>query len=240
MGQRTNGCTEADILRAAGQDGVVTLRAPDGMHIEVHRCLGKLGFTYFDSDRILQNKSVIAVSGVSVNIPHIDDLFPYICYHHTGHYWSRLHWLADLDAIIRHPTFNTAQALASARRYRLHETVEACLELNRLSSNVDGWDNDASRTHGKQLLRVCLKNLDCAIGLELEMRRSIYWGWFAFKWQRDVPTAWHIFTQKVRELFSTPGFSHNQPPKKWGGSIATAIRRVTKYIVRATHRKEIT
>ena len=147
-GHSTNRCSEDDIANVLRQEDVVTLCSPDGVHIEVHRCLGKDGFTYFGTGKILRNKSAIAIGGVSLNIPHINDLFPYICYHHTGHYWSRLHWLADLDGMVCHPSFNETQALASAKEYNLYETVEACLALNRLSSHVDSWESDALPTPG--------------------------------------------------------------------------------------------
>ena len=236
MGQRTNRCSGADIVSTLRQDGAVTLHSSDGVNIELHESLGKDGFTYFDSDKILRNKYAILIGGISLNMLHINDLFPYICYHHTGHYWSRLHWLADLDAIICHPNFNVAHALASARQYRLHETVDACLALNRLSSDVDGWDNDDPPAPGEQLLRACLKNLDGGNGAELDMRRSIYSGWFAFKWQRNAATSSHIFTQKIRQLFRVSRL-HDKRREIGGGSLATPIRRITKYIGRATRRK---
>lgn len=237
MGQSASHCSEADIFSILLQEGAVTLHSPDGIPIELHKCLGKDGFTYFSSDKILRNKCVISIGGMPSNMLHINDLFPYICYHHSGHYWSRLHWLADLDAMISHPSFSATDVLASAKQYRLQETIEACLALNRLSSDVEGWDNGASPERGKQLLRACLTNLAGGIDVEFDMRRSIYAGWFAFEWQRTTTTSWQIITQKIRQLFSSSGFSHNQRRKMGGVNLATPIHRITKYIFRTRHRK---
>ena len=237
-GQRANRCSEADIVRTLRQQSEVTLRSPEGVSVEVHCCLGKDGFAYFDSDHMLRNKVSIVAGGISLNMLHINDLFAYICYHHTGHYWSRLHWLADLDAIMHHPSFNNIDILTSAKQYRMQETVEACIALNQLSSDLEGWDSDNPAGRGKQLLRACLKNLEGGMSEELNMRKGIYIGGFAFKWQRRSATSRQIFIQKMRKQFEVFGFALHFRQKVNFKSLEDLILRISKDTFRAIYRRD--
>jgi len=156
---------ERDLRAVLRYSQVVTLISPLNVHIEVHRNVDR-NMGIFDSKALLGDVDEINFGECRMNVLPTDVLFSYVCYHNTQHTWSRLHWLADLDAIIRHPTFNVELAIMYSRRLGLQQLAEACLRLNALSANPEAREKVQTEGHAVDLLELCLMNLGGDIDLE--------------------------------------------------------------------------
>jgi len=103
---------------------VITLVTPENIVIEVHRNIDKrLGI--FEADEVLERRETFSYQGTEFGVMPTADLFCYVCYHNTRHIWSRLHWVADLDAMISHPSFDKNTVLARADALGLRTNIEA-------------------------------------------------------------------------------------------------------------------
>ncbi len=166
---------------------VVTLMSPRGVAVEVHSRIDNIG-TVYDSRALIEGTESVRVGSAEVSVMPTDELFVYICWHHTKHFWSRLHWLVDLDAIQRHPSFDRQRAIACAERHGLSSTVEVCLEMADIlgSPDPDLYDHQDERL--ATLLHHALQAMqgDSTVEHELGKRKST--PDFAFRWQAD---RWH-------------------------------------------------
>lgn len=106
----------------------VGLLSPQGILVEVHSRID-LAADAFPVRSLLRRAEAVPIAGGSVPAPATDDLFPYICYHHSRHLWSRMHWLADLTAIRTHPSFDADRVRHRAREQGVLRLVETCLGL---------------------------------------------------------------------------------------------------------------
>lgn len=111
------------------------LKSPHGVIVEFSTALEKRG-RRFPTAEMLQIAEPFEREGTRLRALPLATLFPYLCLHHTRHGWARLHWLADLDAVVRHADFNRAKVLAEARSRGLASTVEAALDLHEIAGDV--------------------------------------------------------------------------------------------------------
>ena len=135
------------------------LVGPDQVLIEVHRRLGKVS-VLFDLNLALETTEEIELSGVRMQTLAKSIHFVYLCYHHARHFWSHLHWLADLDAMIRSSDFDRVQINKIADSLGIQPTIDAALDFHKLISDPELWDQAGlSETGGGQFLKACLVNL---------------------------------------------------------------------------------
>ncbi len=182
-----------DMAAAARYRPVLCLRGPRGAPIEVHHRLDKSGQIY-DSGQLLRQARTIQVQGQSLPVLPADDLFVYLCLHHTRHRWARLHWLADLDALMRHPEFDLDAVLARAGQLGVASTVQASINLQQVLARP-GPSHDTGLDHPtRSLLRVALVCMDGGQAAESASLREVrgYLRDFAFTWQ----TGWR---QRMRD-----------------------------------------
>ncbi|WP_458526771.1 nucleotidyltransferase domain-containing protein [Onishia taeanensis] len=170
---------------------VITLVDPRGIKVEVHTSLNKT-IHLFSNAALLKERELIETEGCPLWVMPTADLFVYICLHHTRHYWSRLHWLVDLDAMQRHPDFSLAAAYACAEQRGLRATMDASLEM---------YDSFAApilvhpdEEPGGPLLAACLATLQGGHESELALRRHRPTPEFAFSWQT---TAFHLAASRL-------------------------------------------
>ncbi|WP_161599020.1 nucleotidyltransferase domain-containing protein [Aidingimonas lacisalsi] len=161
---------------------VITVISPEGIAIELHQCIDHNGKIYNTSD-LLETAESFSWEVSSLSVMPTAELFVYLCFHHTRHRWSHLHWLADLDATQRHPEFDLLEVRACAARHNLSETVEACLEFYHACSMPEPWRNEELGKHGTALLEACLLNLQGGRDVELALRKDNATPDFAFAWQ---------------------------------------------------------
>jgi hypothetical protein len=123
--------------------------------------------------------------------------FLYVCYHSTRHTWSLLHWLADLDAMIRHPSFDRRAVQDLAARTGMVPLLEACLEFNELSKRLPLADPQAAPERGRALLGLCLKNLEGGMDVELALRDRQVGLVLPFDWLLDPAVARRVRAKRL-------------------------------------------
>lgn len=200
-GRQVSDCDLAAVLTYKTEATLVT---PDNIAIEVHRDIDKkLGL--FTAQETVRRGETIADEALHYGVMPTADLFCYVCYHNTRHIWSRLHWIADLDAMITHPSFDRDATLARAGELGLRSNVEACLELHEIaiSGEVSALAKGDSR--GAQLAAICLKNLSGDLKLEYDLREGEELLGLPFKWMvsQDVRKRARNLTRLSRIL---PGY----------------------------------
>ena len=171
---------EATVL--ARNKRVVKLFGKDNILIEVHAWLDKAGFL-FDEKAILARAEQAKVDEVPTGMPSTADQFVFICLHHTKHFWSRLSWLADLDAMISAPDFDRDAVMRLARERGLDRTVSTCLDFHAACASPDPWRTLPDDAPARDLLRVCLINLSGGPETEFRLRPDRLSMDFNFSWQ---------------------------------------------------------
>ena len=171
---------EAHIL--SRQSRVVTLVGSAGIPIEVHAQLDKAGFL-LDHCAMLNRAETVDIDGVPTGILTTTDHFVYICLHHTKHFWSRLNWLADLDALIKAPDFDRDAVMVLARERGIEKTVAACLAFHQAYGAENPWEQAIGNLEALDLLRACLLILEEGSQKEFEMRPDRLSVDFNFEWQ---------------------------------------------------------
>ncbi len=72
----------------------------DGLCVELHWQLTYNPALLRGIDAMSPSREVVVSGGVPIRTLADDDLFAYLCVHGASHAWSRLKWLADLNALI--------------------------------------------------------------------------------------------------------------------------------------------
>ena len=190
--------TERDLDRWMKRETVYGMRSPGGVLIEVHQSLDH-GAGLLDSARMLARAETIDFRGHPLPVLRTADLFVYMCMHHTRHFWSHLHWYADLDAIIAHPLFDLDEVRAVADGARLTATVDACLALNAFARSGD-WPETLSLDRGasEALLARSIECLQGGPDHEVRLRKFRLSPDRAFAWQSSMPERAVLFVQRVR------------------------------------------
>jgi len=160
---------------------VIALVTSENIVIEVHRNIDKrLGL--FKEEEIFAWRETAAYGDARYGVMPTADLFCYVCYHNTRHIWSRLHWIADLDAMITHPSFDETEVRARAGERGLRATVEACLELHQIAISGQASTRAKAEGRGAELAAICLKNLSGDLDLEYQLRKGEELLGLPFKW----------------------------------------------------------
>lgn len=171
------------------------LRSPRDVVVEVEKSLEKFG-RRFDTASLLVRPEMLRLDGCSLPVLPTATLFVYLCRHHTRHAWSRLHWLADLDAISRHATFDEAEVMAEARRRRSEPTVRASLELLHLCSEPENLEPAATPGPVGDLVRDVARMMTSDSATERAEARSRTEQRQSHPWQVSPP-------RPVRRLLAT-------------------------------------
>jgi len=180
---------------------VATLVTPGNIAIEVHRNIDKkLGL--FAVGDVLQRRETIQDQALHYGVMPTADLFCYVCYHNTRHIWSRLHWIADLDAMITHTSFDREATLARAAELGLRSSVEACLELHEIATSGEASTRAKGDSRGAELAAICLRNLEGDLELEYDLRKGEELIGLPFKWMvsKDVRKRARMLTRLDRIL----------------------------------------
>ncbi|QJQ94022.1 MULTISPECIES: nucleotidyltransferase family protein [Halomonadaceae] len=164
---------------------VISLVSPHGVLIELHQKIDNTGSIY-DSSKLIANGEHYRFNDTAIQVMPTSELFVYICLHHTKHYWSHLHWLADMDAIQRHADFDLDEVYRHAERLDLVTTVNASLELYRAMATPMPWDEKMLSEHGKEMVGACLVALQGGYEAELELRKTKVMPDYSFTWQANM------------------------------------------------------
>lgn len=185
---------------------VVPVLSRDGVLIEVHRQVDK-NQGLFDEARILASAVEEDLQGTAMRTLPTDQLFLYVCYHSTRHTWSMLHWLADLDAMMHHSSFDRQAVLDLAGQAGMEPMIRACIELCAISRRLPLAADVAPGDRGDALLDLCLKNLEGDMEVELALRDRQVALELPFDWLLDPATVRRV---RARRLWSRLAPSYDQ------------------------------
>lgn len=122
-----------DLRAYCRMNGEINMVSPRGVPVQVHQLLDFSGCQFrVPAGELIARAETCAHGARAYPVMGTTDLFVYICHHHGRHQWSRLHWLADLDALQSHRDFDLAAVNRRARQLGLAPVVQAALALHGL------------------------------------------------------------------------------------------------------------
>ncbi|KPQ20046.1 MAG: putative nucleotidyltransferase [Halomonas sp. HL-93] len=127
---------EAGIQAAIRYQKVISLVSPMGRHIEVHWKIDK-DQGLFDELQLLRDADEVVLDGLVISTLQPVDHFIYVAYHCARHNWSKLHWLADLDAMASSPLVPHGQLLDKAESLGLKGLIDETLAFVHLSGHLE-------------------------------------------------------------------------------------------------------
>lgn len=155
-----------------------------GTLFEIHKHLEK-STPIFSERRLLREATNVRVGDADVRVLSTAWHFVYACYHHSRHFWSRLHWVSDLHAMQSHHSFDREEVLDLAKSIGLLATIEAALEFADLTDKPETWNSVLGLTRGGIFLDACLRGLPGNSAFELEGWENMFLFDFANPWQYD-------------------------------------------------------
>jgi hypothetical protein len=151
--------------------GLMAWVSPEGVLVEIPSSIdGSWG--RLPTEEIIAEAEAVSIGGVRVPAVRGLDMFVYACRHHTFHHWARLHWIADLDAILNSPGFDLAAARAHARRRGFGRTVDAALAIGRAAAEPEPWTAAFEDPFAREVFRHCLMNLEGDLAQERGFRSA--------------------------------------------------------------------
>lgn len=145
---------------------VVMIHPSDGIAIEVSKDLDK-GIGLFPNALIFRDLESFEFKGRNLPTLSTEMHLCYVSYHSSRHTWSRLHWIADLDAIVRHKSFSREKTRALAEDLGMLPLIDACLDLNAaLASPKALEDLSATPRAAAELIELSFANLEGDLDLE--------------------------------------------------------------------------
>jgi hypothetical protein len=156
--------------------GDVAVLSPRGVLLELHQRLDFTGCQYpVKSELLFAKAEKVCVDAHEFPALPTTDLFIYLCYHHGKHQWSRLHWVADLDALIQHELFRLMAVLQRADELGLRSMVDAALHIYQVLHNVRLPVREmASPKFAQGVLDECLSFIDVNRVPPENLRLSLY------------------------------------------------------------------
>ncbi len=175
---------------------VISMFDQDNTHIELHRYIEKTT-PIFPVPRILREAHDMEVGGRKIRTFSTAWHFVYITYHHSRHFWSRLHWVADLHALRAHSSFDEAEVLGIAAEVGLLPTVKAALSFAELTSEPQSWPTHLAQTPGGIFLDAALRGLPGDSAFELESWDAMFLFDFGDQWQFDSKRKFVFWAQSA-------------------------------------------
>lgn len=208
------------------------LLTPGGLMVEVHTGVDRV-VSGFDTEDLL-HRSIETPSGQhSVRVIPDHDHAVLLCYHHTGHLWSKLNWLADIDAILKSPLIDKQAVRECARRYKLETTVDAAFGMHTLIATGHDPTMPSDNQNALDLLRACVKGLAGDRELEYEMREHNLLATLAFPWQ-GMPANWwtrtKLFLRRLKPTYADLRTVDGGPLKRYANFVLRKIGRIPRAI----------
>ena len=162
-----------DALAMAHLSKELALMSPHGACVEIHHRVDPTG-TAFPTAGLLARTETIEIWNRAWPVLSTTDLFAYICAHHAGHRWSRLHWVLDLSMMRRHPSFDADAVLGRATAAGVRRVVEAAMDLpEALAAMVrEAAPSDRPRGLNAAFVAGCIAHLDPQDAPEQAARRA--------------------------------------------------------------------
>ena len=178
---------------------VVHILTPQGQVVDLHAEIDEHTLL-FDTDMLLHTAREVSTQQNRIRVLRDPEHFVFICYHHTRHMWSKLNWVADLDAICSHPEFDRDAVMTYARKLKIDSTVMASLELHELASAARHPSDFDRITPGVDLMRACIENFAGDLKLEYALRKGQRFRVIGFDWQSMPVSLWRRSWLHMRKL----------------------------------------
>lgn len=123
------------------------------------------------------------VDGLEIPVLPTTDLFIYLCLHHTRHGWSKLIWLADIDALQRAPDFDLAAIQERAKALNVQSTVDAVIGFHKACHSEDPWQAVQSDPRVRDLLAKCIQMFEGGRAAEIQGYQTRLTKDSLFEWQ---------------------------------------------------------
>lgn len=174
--------SEEAITTLLKYDQIVLLLSPESVWLEVHTMLD-YGLELFQSEQLLAQAVPLTGAEHGPRGMRTTEQFCFVCYHSTRHTWSRLHWLTDAEAMMRHESFDLGEVMAFAHQVGLEPTVLATLEFIETIKSVS-WIEDGAKLsdHTKEVLSHCLANLNDDYQTEFRLRAKFGYLGLPYSW----------------------------------------------------------
>lgn len=185
-----------DLAAFCRYNSVLELRSPSGIQVELHRTLDNSGCVFSTHD-YLSSSVLRQVDGTQLNVLPCTELFVYLCFHHSKHQWSSLHWCADLEAFWQHSEMDHSHVLKLARHLGLVSTIQESWKLRSdLEELAICGELSSGRTHSR-FLADCLKALKLStrapgtdpVRASAELPREPD---FPYSWQKSPAYRWRF------------------------------------------------
>ena len=124
------------------------------------------------TDELIEQAETVEVAGLTVPVPKTADFICYLFKHHSRHHWARLHWIADLNAILDHPETDLPEILDRARTRGFERTVKAACAIHQAVAQAEPWKASFDDPFAHELFRHCLTNLEGDFEQELALRET--------------------------------------------------------------------
>jgi len=151
--------------------GTMNWISPEGVLIEMPSSLDG-DWDRLPPDELIEQADTVDVGGLSVPVVQTADFVCYLCKHHSRHHWARLHWIADLNAILDHSETDLREILDQARRRGFERTVNAACAIHKAVAQDEPWKAKFDDPFAHELFRHCLTNLEGDFEQELALREA--------------------------------------------------------------------
>lgn len=187
----------------------INMTTPRGVAIQLHKLLDFTGCQYpVPAEDLIEMGEACKVGSFDCPVLPTNELFIYISYHHCRHQWSRMHWIADLDGLFSHATFDPMAVAKRARTLGMEEVVQAAIGLHH------SLFEDASRLQpksrfAKKVERDCITNLQESADPPEKKRRALRGtgAGIVKAWLQAFDFNWHAnsrWSNRIRYLLSLP------------------------------------
>lgn len=130
--------------------------SPEGILIEVHSNIDADLFKV-SLEEVFATCQSVHLGGKDFNVMNYDILIPYLCSHHSRHFWDSLKWLADMSALRHYYRANAAAVDGIAREYGLEDVLKVSFGFEAATrsdtSDPASWPEDP---RVRQLLRLSM------------------------------------------------------------------------------------
>ncbi len=209
---------------------------PQGLVVELHPEID-LQTSLFDTAELLAKSIEMPTKRHIIKVlPDIEHVV-FTFYHHSRHLWSKLNWVADLDAICNHPRLDLAAASECARKLKIDSTFAAALELHQLTAAGHYPTDSDPASPGLDLLRACIDGLPGDLALEQEMRKGQRLNVIGFAWQPMPVSAWRHAWLRLRKFRPTyedlQYFPHGRIPRYAAAGLLRLSRGIKSLVAHA-------